>query len=111
MGSANAIYSSSDGGLNWQMTSSNPAGTSPDCSFGPMSFATRSTGWLTTFCATNNAQNLWVTYDGGVTWQVQTLPLRTSDIRGLNVPVFFDSMHGELLMSVGPSTHPAQLLL
>ena len=104
----NAIYSSSDGGMHWQLTSSDPAGTAPDCSMDQMSFASPGTGWLTTSCGT---ENLWVTHDGGVTWRIQTLPFKTPDVVGLDVPVFFDAMHGELLVDLGPASNPTRLLL
>lgn len=104
---ANAIYKSSDGGLHWQLASSSPART-PECLNAQMSFATTSAGWLVTIC--QGGPNLWVTHDGGVTWQVQTLPVKISDIGELDVPVFFDPMHGELLVGVGVS-HPTELLL
>jgi len=104
---ANAIYSTNDGGLHWQESSSNPSGTAPDCQVDQISFASAAIGWLTSSCGAG--QNLWVTHDGGVSWRVQALPFKASNIRGLDVPVFFDSMHGELLVAVG-EFNPPQLL-
>jgi len=99
------LYSSSDGGLRWTLTSSNP-GSPLGCTAWQMAFASASTGWLTTTCPSTQVEpSLLMTQDGGITWHVQPLPLTTSKVIcpcSLDPPVFFNHARGILVVHGSP---------
>lgn len=76
-----AVFRTTDGGIRWSRVSYAPlccSSPSPDalpsgCDKTGMSFADHTTGWVTAYCAGNQAF-LYVTHDGGTTWAMQPLP-------------------------------------
>ena len=96
LGAPPTLYSTSDGGLHWKLTSSGAA--RPDSWCGQhMSFATVNTGWIASECD-QEVPIVSVTHDGGATWQVQRLPLTTAHASCpcyfQNPPQIFDGLHG-----------------
>ena len=89
------LYSTDDAGVHWKLTSS---GAWPVRPIMPMMvFSSLTTGWI---LGTNGS--LLVTHDGGVTWQVQPLPITPDAVFGINSPVFFDPQHGLIFAVASP---------
>ena len=91
------LYGTHDGGLHWALVSSNAGGfglTGGRC-WGAIAFATPSTGWLTA-CgeSLDDRSELRVTYDGGVTWEIQSMPVSAVKGTSFGTPVFVDALHG-----------------
>jgi photosystem II stability/assembly factor-like uncharacterized protein len=70
-----------------------------------MVFSSLTTGWIL-----GTGGSLLVTHDGGVTWQVQPLPITPDAGGGINSPVFFDPQHG-LIFAVASLASPLVLLV
>jgi len=91
------IWHSTDGGLHWQRIASTdlPAsGLSREGFKSGISFRDALNGWATTSSDTGRPQNpgLYVTHDGGKTWQIQKLNFprgQIPDQMGTTPPVFF----------------------
>jgi photosystem II stability/assembly factor-like uncharacterized protein len=84
------LYSTDDAGVHWKLTSS---GAWPVQPINPMMvFSSLTTGWI---LGTNGS--LLVTHDGGVTWQVQPLPITPDARGGISSPKFFDPQHGQIV--------------
>lgn len=100
------LYSTDDGGVHWKITSS-VAWTvqAPITTRQTMVFSSLITGWIL-----GTEQNLLVTHDGGVTWQIQPLPIALGAGGGVGTPMFFDPLHG-LIVAWASSASPAVLLL
>jgi photosystem II stability/assembly factor-like uncharacterized protein len=94
-----ALYRTSDGGLQWSRVSSNPGASAlkrlgSPCSVGDgMSFSTLTTGWIALYCL-SSPNALLVTRDGGTTWSVEQEPVAYP-----TPPYFFDSGHGVMIGS------------
>ncbi len=76
------MYRTADGGRQWSLTAASPpldsgaSGGIPDtCDKTGVSFATATTGWLTSGCTVGLTDELLVSHDGGVSWAPQPLPL------------------------------------
>ena len=55
-----------------------------------LSFVNETTGWATGFTAADNFAWLYITHDGGVTWQHQAIPLPANASQVSTIPpVFF----------------------
>jgi photosystem II stability/assembly factor-like uncharacterized protein len=93
-----ALYRTSDGGLNWNLVSTNPGSTAlktlgGSCARGfgigdGMVFSSSITGWLPLIgCASSDA--VLITHDGGITWSAQHMRVTYPTL-----PYFSDSDHG-----------------
>jgi photosystem II stability/assembly factor-like uncharacterized protein len=88
------LYRTTDGGLNWTRVVTNPGsdvgclpkGTLFGLNKASISFASESTGWMTSTCG------LLVTHDAGSTWTKASTPLAATE-----PPIFFDATHGTVL--------------
>lgn len=70
------MYRTDDGGRHWSLTAGGARGGIPVvCDRAGVSFATTTTGWLTSVCIAGLTGELLVSHDGGVTWAPQPLPL------------------------------------
>ena len=99
------LYSTDDAGLHWNFTSSAAWTGGLFTSVLAVTFSSLTTGWIS---ATDGS--LWVTHDGGVTWQVQPLPITPDADGGITPPRFFDPQHG-LISAWVSSASPAVLLV
>jgi len=109
------LYVTRDGGLHWTLVTSKAGGgislgKAIPCGASVM-FKSAAIGWMSLgVCEQTPSQNpapavdlrlvrdlLMVTGDGGVTWQVQGLPISPSD-GSIDPPVFFDQVHGIILI-------------
>ena len=120
-----ALYSTSDGGVNWSLVSTNawsftPAPFTSGCPWGAPIFISLTTGYMispdrsygtgkTTNCPIPNGPSLHVTHDGGITWQFQPLfaASSASSISVQDAPNFVDELHGFLVL---PSQGGSSLL-
>ena len=119
-----ALYGTRDGGQHWTLITSKAgsgasSGTAIPCS-GSMTFMSAATGWMSLgFCEQTPSQNQttapglrWVrdifvvTHDGGSTWQVQTLEINPAADSRFDAPVFFDQLHGIMVVR---GSHPTLL--
>src|ERR1039458_9866356 len=102
-----ALFRTVDGGFQWSEVAVSGSGTPAVSAAGAIpngcdaltaTFATASTGWITGTCLTAAAP-LYVTRDGGLTWNAQTLPaLPASPAGGTSFsPVFTSAESGTLL--------------
>lgn len=83
-----STYGTTDGGLHWSVVNSTtPAGHCGGSA--AIRFSSPSTGWASSYCASDRTSFYEVTHDGGVTWASQDLPCCHP-----GAPVFFDAMHG-----------------
>jgi photosystem II stability/assembly factor-like uncharacterized protein len=114
--STDLLYRTSDGGLRWSLVSTR-TGLSRHCLSG-MTFASATTGWMSSIDCIDDpaAPSLLVTLDGGVSWQVQPLPIAVPNAPDMpipgcpcsvDLPVFFDASHGYIYV-IG--TPPAVLV-
>ncbi|HSS92641.1 MAG TPA: hypothetical protein VLR46_01495 [Candidatus Dormibacteraeota bacterium] len=90
------LYRTTDGGAHWQQvshTTSRPGA----CVWGDVVFSSLTTGWIVNFCPSGSGPALFVSHDGGVTWNVQSLPVPATSLD--SSPVFFDSQHGILVVA------------
>ncbi len=103
-----AIFRTTDGGTTWtKVESTEPNNNTPGAlPFGGdksgISFLNASTGWATGTEPVTNFSWLYVTHDGGATWQHQTLPLPpgvTQTQFSLSPPTFFGFGRGILPVS------------
>ncbi len=76
------VYRTTDGGARWSLVAQSPpmdsdstSGIPVACDKTGITFASATTGWLTSACAVGLSGELLVSRDGGVTWAVQRLPL------------------------------------
>lgn len=78
------LYRTADGGRHWSVVAASPAmgsvtaggsGIPVQCDKSGITFATVSTGWLTSACAAGMTDSLLVSRDGGATWAPQSLPV------------------------------------
>lgn len=99
------ILHTSDGGANWQVISATSPTNNPPTAlpFGGdksgISFASPTTGWVTGFSPTPNFIWLYVTHDGGASWQHQNIPLpgNIGDVQIMALtPVFSNATTGIL---------------
>ncbi len=99
------LLRTTDGGASWTRVSTtgaqhNTAGTIPFSGQKTgISFLNANTGWMTGTEPAPNFSWLYVTHDGGVTWQHQTLPLPPSSGEAQHVlmpPTFFNAQDGVL---------------
>ena len=95
------VYRTTDGGSHWSltaqsppMTSSSSAGIPVGCDKTGITFASATSGWLSSDCAAGLSGELLVSRDGGVTWAPQQLPVPASLCAGtdcvLTGPEFTD---------------------
>ena len=104
------VLHTSDGGATWKIISAsdyNTANNPTAIPFGGdksgLSFVSTTTGWITGFTAADNFAWLYVTHDGGVTWQHQAIPLPANASQVSTFPpVFFNATSG-LLPAIIPS--------
>ncbi len=99
------VLHTSDGGVTWKVISvtyySNTANNPKGLPFGGdksgISFVNTTTGWVTGFSPVSQFAWLYITHDGGVTWQHQSIPL-PEDPDGVSTlpPVFFNATDGIL---------------
>ncbi len=101
----NDLYRTIDGGASWTEVAStgNPPtqpGTIPfKGTAKSISFLDASTGWMAAFSNATNFLWLYVTHDGGVTWQQQTLPMPPGGAQvqfEVIAPTFFNAHDGIL---------------
>ena len=110
-----ALYHTVDGGLHWQKLMQNtlpstPGGSLPSgIPYTGLSFLNQSTGWITADSGGSHQILLYVTHDGGKSWQKQNLSL-PQGISSLNdgtiaePPQFFSARDGVLpVLFWGPS--------
>jgi len=97
------IFRTTDGGTTWLKVSStdqntgNQSGTLPFAGDkSGISFISTTTGWVTGTLPVDNRAWLYVTHDGGSTWQPQNLPLpANSNVQVATMPpIFFSSKDG-----------------
>jgi photosystem II stability/assembly factor-like uncharacterized protein len=113
-----AILHTSDGGKTWEQLSIAQAGNTdttpgpfPSGDTGQGIFLNQQTGWFVRGSTTpgDEYKALYITQDGGKTWQLQSLPQSGELIPGpdvdsgdvsanISVPRFFDAQHGNLLV-------------
>ncbi len=104
------VLHTSDGGVTWKVisvsnynTANNPKGLPFGGDKSGLSFVNETTGWATGFTAADNFAWLYITHDGGVTWQHQSIPLPASASQVSTIPpVFFNATSG-LLPVIIPS--------
>lgn len=104
------IFRTTDGGITWrQIENDSPVATPTPGALpfsgdkGGVSFLNASTGWAVGSEPTPNFVWLYVTHDGGFTWQHQTLPLppgMTNAFFTPELPTFFDAHTGVLPLLV-----------
>ncbi|MEO7021525.1 MAG: hypothetical protein ABI234_15345, partial [Ktedonobacteraceae bacterium] len=107
------VLHTSDGGATWKVisvasyTTVNQPGTLPfEGDKTGISFVNASTGWMTGFTNREHFAWLYMTHDGGATWQPQAIPLPASASQvSLFPPVFFNASDGIMPVEVpGPQT-------
>jgi photosystem II stability/assembly factor-like uncharacterized protein len=85
------VYSTTNGGLDWQETAQIPQGSS----FCGVTFVQPDIGFLGGCLNTGGPYaSLTVTRDGGKTWQTERLPTPVGDMFTITSPVFFDTNRG-----------------
>jgi photosystem II stability/assembly factor-like uncharacterized protein len=99
------LYSTTDGGLHWNLAST--LSEANGACMQTLAFATASTGWRVAPTCGEGSVGLQVTHDGGVSWRAQALPVTLSKESEFGPPVFFDAMHGLLVVHL---PQPALLL-
>jgi photosystem II stability/assembly factor-like uncharacterized protein len=119
-----AIFHTTDGGKTWQQMSKAQAGTTnitpgpfPSGEFGGGTFLNPQKGWFVTGSMTiaghgSAYKGLYITLDGGKSWQLQQLPQSgeiipapntdtgSKVIVAISLPRFFDTQHGNLFVYV-----------
>ena len=98
------VLHTSDGGANWKVisvsnynTANNPAAIPFGGDKSGLSFVSATTGWITGFTAANHVAWLYITHDGGVTWQHQPIPLPNDASQVSTLPpIFFNANDGVL---------------
>lgn len=103
------ILHTTDGGATWLTTSSANERTDSQAGAIPfsgdksgMGFLNATTGWVTGTVPINNQTWLYVTHNGGSTWQLQSLPLpANSNIQVATMPpTFFSSSQGIMPVNI-----------
>jgi photosystem II stability/assembly factor-like uncharacterized protein len=76
------VYRTTDGGAHWSLTAQSPpinsgsdSGIPVACDKSGITFASATTGWITSYCAVGLSGELLVSRDRGVTWTPQPLPV------------------------------------
>jgi photosystem II stability/assembly factor-like uncharacterized protein len=102
------IYRTTDGGAHWSRLPERIIPIS-GCMWNGISFVSTTTGWLAMSCVSfpQRTSMLFVTHDGGVTWQAQSQPLRTWTCNS-GLPIFTDQTHGTV---IGCDAESRQVLL
>jgi photosystem II stability/assembly factor-like uncharacterized protein len=105
-----AIWRTGDGGRHWQQivsVTAPAAGRAGSLPFSGnksgLSFATTTTGWASGSEPGKSALWLYVTHDGGLSWQPQTLPLPAADNNAQIAtlpPHFFNAQEGILPVNI-----------
>lgn len=109
------LYRTTDGGASWNEIATTGMGSNPgaipfDGSTKGVSFLNASTGWMTSFSNRTNFFWLYMTHDGGITWQQQALlppPNADQGQYDLRPPVFFNAQDGIMPAQVGPTASGA----
>jgi photosystem II stability/assembly factor-like uncharacterized protein len=112
------IFSSSDSGQHWRKIATTPyANPAPgQLSFGGnktgISFRDGQTGWATSYTDATDHPWLYVTHDGGLHWQYQTLPLVPGISNGFygTTPPVMIGRYGLMPVTVGDDAHRGTLL-
>ncbi len=78
------LYTTDDAGLHWNIKSNATLPVGIDS----LIFSSLTTGWIA-----GTGGTLLVTHDGGVTWQIQPLPVTPTAVSTINLQ-FFDAQHG-----------------
>lgn len=120
------VYRTTDGGKHWikvATTDRNLNSLHENLSAGALpiigtkyglSFVNASTGWLSGVAQSNGFPYLYVTRDGGHTWQHQELPIPgdvnwyNQDMIGVIPPAFFTPNDGILIMTIAPTQGKAE---
>lgn len=105
------IFRTTNGGASWVKVQSGsfsannqPGALPPGGDKSGLSFRDASNGWVTGTIPVDNFTFLYVTHDGGLTWQRQNLPPpqgMTTAYFTLQPPTFFNASDGVLPVSVG----------
>jgi photosystem II stability/assembly factor-like uncharacterized protein len=100
-GDAVDLFRTTDGGATWTKVANPDSSTALYSSFGVgIGALGASTAWVTGRSPTSGSPWLYVTHDGGATWQPQTLSLPANAPTGLSVetepPTFFNAQDGIL---------------
>ncbi|GHO46093.1 WD40/YVTN/BNR-like repeat-containing protein [Ktedonospora formicarum] len=102
----NTLIRTNDGGKTWQNVTSLPAGLG---GIGSLYFIDEQTGWTTGVDkpGIDAAISLYITHNGGKTWQKQSLPSTPAPLGLAHQPVFFDKNTGYFIARTNehPSVH------
>lgn len=100
------IYKTSNGGMSWELVHRVGSGSADGTLKLPvegiingMTFRDLDTGWITGQAVQNGVSFLFITKDGGSTWQHQELTLPdeiNNDLISVQAPVFFNETYGKL---------------
>ncbi len=112
-----ALFGTTDGGNTWvklQSTSNSQSGQLPLAHFQQITFLTAQDGWAAgENAASTGSVQLYVTHDGGATWQQQRIPLPAQGFSGPTVdtraPEFFNAQDGILEVTSSTATPQAQV--
>lgn len=92
------LYRTTDGGAHWQQLAEKTSQPGA-CAWADVVFVSRETGWIHIYCPSGSGTGLLVSQDGGVTWNAQSLPEPATSLASM--PIFFDSLHGILVVANG----------
>jgi photosystem II stability/assembly factor-like uncharacterized protein len=89
-----------DSGAHWTNIAFRPASGEASCPMGGITFLNGTTGWLSTSCG------LYVSHDGGLTWQPESLsPASPSGgVQVFILPTFFDQRTGYLAVQLSSTS-------
>jgi photosystem II stability/assembly factor-like uncharacterized protein len=99
------IFRTVDGGLHWTRLGESLIPSS-GCEWAGISFVSTTTGWMGVSCVSypRSGPMLFVTHDGGVTWQVQSQPVTTWNCWP-RMPSFTDNAHGTAIACDATGRH------
>lgn len=112
------VLHTSDGGVTWKVISvssyttvNNPTALPFGGDKSGLGFVNETTGWATGFTAADNFAWLYITHDGGVTWQHQSIPLPADASQASTLPpVFFNATDGILpVILPGPQSQAVNI--